>query len=77
MEPKSRHSRRRRRSGDISFHIEDIETSVYDHIVDVSHWWPGITPLTVWDLPYDMWLLYVRACKDARDALKEGNPGYG
>lgn len=25
----------------------------------ISHVWPGIHPLNVWELPYDMWMLYV------------------
>jgi len=44
--------------------------SVYQNIVPISHYWPGITPLNVWDLPYDMWLLYLRAHKDLRDEMK-------
>lgn len=30
-------------------------------IVVVSHVWPGITPWTVWDLPWHMWESYARA----------------
>jgi hypothetical protein len=25
--------------------------------------WPGITPLNVWDLTYDFWLLYALAAE--------------
>ena len=27
----------------------------------VAHVWPGITPLNVWDLPYDMWCIFAQA----------------
>lgn len=36
----------------------------------MSHYWPSIGPLNVWDLPYDMWLMYVQAAKDLRAQQK-------
>lgn len=37
----------------------------------ISHYWPGITPLNVWDLPYDMWLMYLDELKHIKEKLKE------
>jgi hypothetical protein len=45
---------------------------VYQNIVTISHLWPGIHPLNVWELPYDMWLLYVAAAKDWEEKAQEG-----
>jgi hypothetical protein len=35
-------------------------------MVDVCRWWPGISPLTIWDIPTRDWLLFARACDDLR-----------
>jgi len=37
---------------------------VYARLVTVCHVWPGITPLNVWDLPLDVWLLFSAAADD-------------
>lgn len=42
--------------------------SVYQNITSVCHYWPGITPLNVWELPYDMWLIFLAALRDIREA---------
>ncbi|WP_181036363.1 hypothetical protein [Arthrobacter sp. B1805] len=34
--------------------------SVFRWIPTIAHVWPGITPLNVWEMRYDMWLLFVR-----------------
>lgn len=36
------------------------------NILTVSRIWPGITPFNVWDMPYDMWLMYVAAVKELK-----------
>lgn len=46
---------------------------MYLHIVPISHYWPGVNPATVWQLPYDMWLLYLQALKDLREEQKRQN----
>lgn len=33
----------------------------------VSHHWPGVTPLNVWDLPYDMWLTLLAGVRRLKD----------
>lgn len=41
--------------------VEDaagIRKAVNSRIVLISHLWPGITPWTVWDLPYGLWRGY-------------------
>lgn len=30
----------------------------------VCHVWPGITPFTVWDLPWRMWLVFAEAADE-------------
>jgi hypothetical protein len=37
------------------------------NLISVTHHWPGITPLNVWDLTYEVWLLYVAAAKEIAD----------
>lgn len=43
-----------------AFPVINIRESVYKNIAEVSFVWQGITPLNVWDLPYDMWCVYER-----------------
>ena len=38
-----------------------------NNLIMVTHHWPGITPFNVWDLPYEVWLLYVAAAKQIQD----------
>ncbi len=45
---------------------------MYARIVTVSHVWPGITPWTVWDLPWDMWVGFARAADEWVQARREG-----
>lgn len=33
----------------------------------VSHHWPGITPMNVWDMRLDMWLLVLAGVKRLKD----------
>jgi hypothetical protein len=54
-----------------AFPIEDIEESVYRHILVVAHVWPGITPMNVWDMRYDFWVGFADAAeKYAKDQTK-------
>jgi hypothetical protein len=45
---------------------------VYQNITDISQVWPGITPFNVWDLPYDMWLLFTRKLELIKEAHSGG-----
>ena len=40
---------------------------MHENILVISHHWPGITPLNVWDLPYDMWLIYLQGVQVLKD----------
>ena len=44
---------------------------MYQNITDISQIWPGITPFNVWDLPYDMWLLFTRKLDGPLPTLAE------
>jgi len=37
--------------------------------------WPGITPLNVWELPLDVWLMFADACDEWIKQQKEANRG--
>lgn len=37
----------------------------------MAHVWPGITPLNVWEMPYDMWLLFVANAKAWEEERKK------
>jgi len=41
--------------------IEDIEASVYSRLPVLCHVWPGITPMNVWGMTYDAWLIFADA----------------
>lgn len=44
----------------------------------MAHVWPGITPLNVWELRYDMWLRFVGAAKAwEEDNKKRAKPSPG
>jgi len=60
---------RARRSG--AFPVLDIEASVYEHILVVSHVWPGITPMNVWDMAYDFWCHFASAAEEWRTAREK------
>lgn len=45
---------------------------MYQNITDISQVWPGITPFNVWDLPYDMWLLFTRKLEMIKEAHSNG-----
>lgn len=69
--------RRPSRSGAGAFPIEDIEESVYRHILVVAHVWPGVTPINVWDMRYDLWVGFAEAAEKwakehAKQNRKEG-----
>lgn len=58
------------------FPIEDIEASVQDRIVVISHVWPGITPMNVWDMRYDLWCQFAEAADEwVRVRQKEADGG--
>ena len=65
--------RRRPSRASALFPIEDIEGSVYERILVVSHVWPGVTPLNVWDLPYDMWLQFANGADEWSRQQKEAS----
>lgn len=65
--------RRPAKTGAGAFPIEDIETSVYERIVVVSHVWPGITPINVWDMRYDLWVGFASAADDWIKENKKAN----
>ena len=50
-------ARRAERQG--AFPVKDVEVSVYEHLLQVTFVWPGITHDNVWRMPYDLWCLYV------------------
>ncbi len=39
--------------------MKDVERSLYEHLLQVTFVWPGITHDNVWSMPYDIWCLYV------------------
>jgi hypothetical protein len=39
--------------------------------VNIAQIWPGITPLNVWDLPYDAWLLGLAAIEQLKRDLEK------
>lgn len=54
--------------------MKDVELSLYEHLLQVSFVWPGITHENVWAMPYDIWCLHVQHV-DEYLKLKAGSPG--
>jgi len=53
-----------------------LETHVIQRLVTVCHVWPGITPLNVWQLTLDVWLMFAAAADDwAEQQKKEASRG--
>lgn len=40
---------------------------MYENFTDVCHYWPGITPFNIWQLPYDMWLRLLAGLKHIKE----------
>lgn len=51
--------------------IGDLETHVIGRLVTVCHVWPGITPLNVWELTLDVWLMFAAAADDWAEQQKK------
>jgi hypothetical protein len=54
--------------------FDDVAVSLGEWMEVVSHHWPGITPLNVYELPAYWWSYYVRAARQVVDAAKQQKP---
>ena len=42
----------------------------------MAHVWPGITPMNVWDMPYNLWCLFAEAADEwVKARQKEAEDG--
>jgi hypothetical protein len=55
--------------------VGDIEEHVYSRIVTVSHVWPGLTPINIWNLTLDVWLIFAQAADDWNKQQREAARG--
>jgi hypothetical protein len=55
--------------------VGNLEEHVHSRLVTVCHVWPGITPLNVWDLTFEVWLMFAHAADEWVEARKEANRG--
>jgi hypothetical protein len=55
--------------------LHDIDTAVLTRITTISHVWPGITPMNVWDLTVQMWLIFAAAADDWNEQQRRSADG--
>lgn len=66
----TRTRRRPRGTSGADWPFDDVAQSLGEHMAAVSHHWPGINPLTVYQLPIGWWAYYVRQAQQ----INTGSP---